>query len=231
MAWTIAAIGNSFQQRKYWLFGMLSLSILSAICGCKTASNRSKAPAAADDNAVTEGDALDLSGTELARTKSCKPFVWGGMSAQFDLECVGSPSKKEARIVKRLTRKQQREELQAHLKGLSQTKTQIKVTNLINESMTAASAAGRALALTQLGRQFSVLTQPEIMNAFVYAMNDASETVRQKAVVVFGDQLRRYPSSRACAAVNCSGPLVDDECRAATVACFGEPLLSVQAGM
>ena len=79
------------------------------------------------------------------------------MSARFDLECVGSPSKKEARIMKRLTRKQRREELQAHLKGLSQTKTQIKVNKLINESMREARDVGRALALTQLGRQFCVL--------------------------------------------------------------------------
>ncbi|MCP4175436.1 MAG: HEAT repeat domain-containing protein [Fuerstiella sp.] len=61
--------------------------------------------------------------------------------------------------------------------------------------MTACYAKDRKEAIHRLGDHFDCCCHPEIMNAFIYALNDSDERVRAKAADEIGDQIRR---NRCC---------------------------------
>lgn len=61
--------------------------------------------------------------------------------------------------------------------------------------MTACYARDRKSAIHKLGDRYNCCCNPEIMNAFVYALNDADEDVREKAADEIGDQIRK---NRCC---------------------------------
>ncbi|MCX7389115.1 MAG: HEAT repeat domain-containing protein [Planctomycetota bacterium] len=61
--------------------------------------------------------------------------------------------------------------------------------------MTACYAKDRRAALDKLGRRYDCVCHPEIMNAFVYGLNDTDERVRREAADEIGDQTRR---NRCC---------------------------------
>jgi hypothetical protein len=77
--------------------------------------------------------------------------------------------------------------------------------------MTACYAKDRRRAIHKLGDRYDCCCNPEIMNAFVYALNDADEDVRAKAADEIGDQLRKNPcccspcivSALTCALADC----------------------------
>jgi len=68
-----------------------------------------------------------------------------------------------------------------------------EIAKLIYQSQTACYAKDRRDAIHTLGDDFSCVCNPEIMVAFIYALNDADERVREKAADEIGDQLREYP--------------------------------------
>lgn len=70
-----------------------------------------------------------------------------------------------------------------------------EIAQLIYESMTACYARDRRRAIHKLGDRYDCCCNPEIMNAFVYALNDADEDVRAKAADEIGDQIRK---NRCC---------------------------------
>jgi len=53
--------------------------------------------------------------------------------------------------------------------------------------MTACYAKDRKSALDKLGRKYNCCCHPEIMNAFVYGLNDSDERVRREAADEIGD--------------------------------------------
>ena len=61
--------------------------------------------------------------------------------------------------------------------------------------MTACYARDRRSAIHNLGNRYNCCCNPEIMNAFIYALNDAHEGVRAKAADEIGDQIRK---NRCC---------------------------------
>ena len=67
------------------------------------------------------------------------------------------------------------------------------IAELIYESQTACYATKRRAALRKLGAKFNCTCNPEIMVAFVYALNDSDERVRAKAADEIGDQFRKNP--------------------------------------
>ncbi len=69
------------------------------------------------------------------------------------------------------------------------------IAKLIYTSMTACYARQRKAALDTLGRRYDCCCHPEIMNAFVYGLNDTDERVRREAADEIGDQVRR---NRCC---------------------------------
>ena len=73
---------------------------------------------------------------------------------------------------------------------------------MIFQSQTACYAKDRRSAIHKLGDKFTCACNPEIMAAFVYALNDADERVRAKAADEIGDQTRK----NACC---CSKEVVD----------------------
>jgi hypothetical protein len=66
-----------------------------------------------------------------------------------------------------------------------------EIAELIYESQTACYAKHRAKAIDKLGDKFNCNCNPEIMAAFVYALNDCDERVRGEAADEIGDQVRR----------------------------------------
>jgi hypothetical protein len=62
---------------------------------------------------------------------------------------------------------------------------------LIYESQTACYARQRRAAIRKLGNRYDCICNPEIMTAFVYALNDADERVRREAADEIGDQVRK----------------------------------------
>jgi hypothetical protein len=68
-----------------------------------------------------------------------------------------------------------------------------------------------ASALDKLGRKYDCCCHPEIMNAFVYGLNDTDERVRREAADEIGDQVRRNKcccspcvvSALTCALADC----------------------------
>ncbi|MFN9718810.1 MAG: HEAT repeat domain-containing protein [Planctomycetota bacterium] len=77
--------------------------------------------------------------------------------------------------------------------------------------MTACYATQRARALDRLGRKYDCCCHPEIMNAFVYGLNDSDERVRREAADEIGDQVRKNKcccspcvvSALTCALADC----------------------------
>lgn len=61
--------------------------------------------------------------------------------------------------------------------------------------MTACYARQRRSAIHKLGNRYNCCCNPEIMNAFVYALNDADQRVRAEAADEIGDQIRK---NRCC---------------------------------
>jgi hypothetical protein len=81
-----------------------------------------------------------------------------------------------------------------------------EVAKLIYQSQTACYAKDREKAIDNLG-DYSCQCNPEIMVAFVYALNDADEEVRAEAADEIGDQLRDHPcccSKEVTAALTCA---------------------------
>ncbi|RMG41541.1 MAG: hypothetical protein D6725_01280 [Planctomycetota bacterium] len=70
-----------------------------------------------------------------------------------------------------------------------------EIAELIYKSQTACYAKQRRAAIDKLGDHFDCVCSPEIMAAFIYALNDADERVRAEAADEIGDQLRR---SKGC---------------------------------
>lgn len=68
-----------------------------------------------------------------------------------------------------------------------------EVAKLIYQSQTACYAKDRRAAIHKLGDNYDCQCNPEIMVAFIYALNDADERVRWKAADEIGDQLRNNP--------------------------------------
>ncbi|QDT89446.1 hypothetical protein Pan161_10750 [Gimesia algae] len=66
------------------------------------------------------------------------------------------------------------------------------IAELIYQSQTACYAKHRRKAIHKLGDHFNCECNPEIMCAFIYALNDADERVRAKAADEIGDQLRKH---------------------------------------
>ena len=75
------------------------------------------------------------------------------------------------------------------------------IATLIYQSMTACYAKDRKEAIHRLGDHFDCCCHPEVMNAFIYALNDSDERVRAKAADEIGDQIRR---NRCC----CGSPTI-----------------------
>ncbi len=68
-----------------------------------------------------------------------------------------------------------------------------KIARLIFQSQTGCYAKDRRAAIHRLGDRFDCSQNPEILVAFVYALNDADESVRAKAADEIGDQIGRHP--------------------------------------
>ena len=66
-----------------------------------------------------------------------------------------------------------------------------EIAELIYTSQTACYAKHRARAIDRLGDRYNCRCNPEIMCAFVYALNDCDERVRHEAADEIGDQVRR----------------------------------------
>lgn len=67
-----------------------------------------------------------------------------------------------------------------------------EIAQLIYVSQTACYAKDRRRAIHRLGDRYDCVCNPEIMHAFIYALNDTDERVREKAADEIGDQLRRH---------------------------------------
>jgi len=72
------------------------------------------------------------------------------------------------------------------------------IAELIYKSQTACYADDRADAIDDLGDDYCCLCNPEIMAAFVYALNDCDEDVRAEAADEIGDQVREYGCCCMC---------------------------------
>lgn len=66
-----------------------------------------------------------------------------------------------------------------------------EIAELIHKSQTECYAVDRRRAIHKLGDRYDCVCNPEIMSAFIYALNDADERVRAKAADEIGDQLRK----------------------------------------
>ena len=78
-----------------------------------------------------------------------------------------------------------------HHDGCCSPATRCEVAELISESKTACYARHRRSAIHKLGDHYDCCCHPEIMNAFIHALNDSDERVRAKAADEIGDQMRR----------------------------------------
>lgn len=67
-----------------------------------------------------------------------------------------------------------------------------EIARLIYESQTACYAKDRRKAIDKLGRKYDCICNPEIMTAFIVALNDCDERVRKEAADEIGDQIRKY---------------------------------------
>ena len=62
---------------------------------------------------------------------------------------------------------------------------------MIYTSQTACYPRQRRVAIRKLGNRYDCICNPEIMTAFVYALNDADPWVRREAADEIGDQVRK----------------------------------------
>ncbi len=79
--------------------------------------------------------------------------------------------------------------------GCCDAKVCQEIAALIYQSMTECYATARRTAIHRLGDRYDCCDHPEIMSAFIYALNDSDERVRSKAADEIGDQIRR---NRCC---------------------------------
>jgi len=82
-----------------------------------------------------------------------------------------------------------------------------EIAQLIYTSQTACYAKDRKDAIDSLGDDYDCQCNPEIMAAFIYALNDSDERVRAEAADEIGDQLRKNPcccSKELTAALTCA---------------------------
>ena len=82
---------------------------------------------------------------------------------------------------------------EAEAAASAQRLTAQKIARLIFQSQTSCYARDRRAAIHRLGDRFDCSQNPEILVAFVYALNDADESVRAKAADEIGDQVREHP--------------------------------------
>ncbi|WP_437206708.1 HEAT repeat domain-containing protein [Planctomicrobium sp. SH664] len=68
-----------------------------------------------------------------------------------------------------------------------------EIAELIYQSQTACYPRQRKAALRKLGNRYDCVCNPEIISAFVYALNDADHRVRAAAADEIGDQVRKNP--------------------------------------
>jgi hypothetical protein len=68
-----------------------------------------------------------------------------------------------------------------------------ELARLIYRAQTACYASDRARAIDELGDEYCCQCNPEIMTAFVYALNDCDERVRCEAADEIGDQIESCP--------------------------------------
>lgn len=66
-----------------------------------------------------------------------------------------------------------------------------EIATLIHKSKTECYATARRSAIHKLGDRYDCCDHPEIMSAFIYALNDSDERVRAEAADEIGDQVRR----------------------------------------
>ena len=92
-----------------------------------------------------------------------------------------------------------------------------EIAKLIYISQTACYAKDRAEAIDDLGDDYSCRCNPEIMCAFVYALNDTDERVRKEAADEIGDQIEEYGccccTPEVVAALTCALADCDDGVR------------------
>ncbi|GIS61450.1 MAG: hypothetical protein CM1200mP2_36750 [Planctomycetaceae bacterium] len=69
----------------------------------------------------------------------------------------------------------------------------LTIARLIFQSQTGCYARERRSAIHALGDGYDCSQNPEILVAFVYALNDTDERVRAKAADEIGDQIREHP--------------------------------------
>ncbi|GIX03872.1 MAG: hypothetical protein KatS3mg113_0878 [Planctomycetaceae bacterium] len=82
-----------------------------------------------------------------------------------------------------------------------------EIAQLIYESQTACYAKDRRRAISKLGNRYDCVCNPEIMSAFIVALNDCDERVRREAADEIGDQIRKHPcccSAEVVAALTCA---------------------------
>lgn len=82
-----------------------------------------------------------------------------------------------------------------------------EVAKLIYKSQTACYAKDREKAIDKLGDFDACRCNPEIMVAFIYALNDADEEVREEAADEIGDQIRKSKKEHGTCN-NCCSPEV-----------------------
>ena len=88
-------------------------------------------------------------------------------------------------------------ETAAEAAAVSQRVAAISIARLIFQSQTSCYARDRRAAIHRLGDGYDCSTNPEILVAFVYALNDADESVRAKAADEIGDQVSQHPDCAA----------------------------------
>ena len=84
-------------------------------------------------------------------------------------------------------------ESEAELAAALQRDAAVTIARLIFQSQTGCYARERRSAIHALGDGYDCSQNPEILVAFVYALNDTDERVRAKAAAEIGDQIREHP--------------------------------------
>jgi len=88
-------------------------------------------------------------------------------------------------------------ETAAEATAVAQRVAAISIARLIFQSQTSCYASDRRAAIHRLGDGYDCSQNPEILVAFVYALNDADESVRAKAADEIGDQVGQHPDCAA----------------------------------
>ena len=85
------------------------------------------------------------------------------------------------------------EEVAAVVAAVARRKVAVSIARLIFRSQTSCYAHDRRVAIHRLGDGHDCSQNPEILVAFIYALNDADESVRAKAADEIGDQIGQHP--------------------------------------